>query len=626
VIIRMSKVAVTGPRDLLVPVLETIRRSEALQIDADIKERITEGGALQLRPLALDGKTLAERLFFEDLKLKIERLLALLPKADTRESYLSPSRAINSIATLVGKHLVACEERSRRRETLQAELAQINRQQVFLATVESLAPKGAEAAGLEFIGVEVRDPAALEQLTRVAGRLLLGAQVRTARADDGSYIGLLTTEKELADQLKDNLRGNHIPEITLPSYLEGLSLQDKIKAAGTRHDELTAELAGIDLESSHFAQRWRGLYENVAGWLEKRLSLLKTSGSLYETDRCFVVFGWIPSTRLETLRQSLAAKHGDTVVVEEQEILKRDLDEVPVALRNPPYFRPFELLVRLLPLPRYTSVDPTPFIGIFFPLFFGMILGDVGYGVVLLLVAAGLVAFVKHNRTLRQAGQILLVGALYTIIFGAIYGECFGDFGTRVLGLPSGCVDRRTSIMPMLYFTLAVGSVHVVVGLILGVLSALKGRRTKEAVFRVGSIIVVLCIAGILVSYFAPVAALIRRPLIVVSLVIAPILLVTGGLLAPFELLRHLGNIVSYARIMAVGLASVLLAYVANSLAGTAGSVWMGVTVAVLLHTFNILLGVFAPTIHALRLHYVEFFSKFVEPGGRRYQPLKKGE
>ena len=622
----MSKVAVTGPRDLLVSVLETIQRSEALQIDADIKERITEGATLQLRPLALDGKTLAERLFFEDLKLKIERLLVLLPKVETRESYLSPSRAINSVANLVGKHLDACEARSRRREGLQAELAQVNRYQVFLATVESLAPKGAEAEGLEFIGVEARDPAALEQLTRVAGRLLLGAQVRTARAEDGSYIGLLTTEKDLADQLKDSLRGNHIPEITLPSYLEGLSIQDKIKAAGTRHDELTVELAGIDGESSQFAQRWRGLYENVAAWLEKRLSLLKTSASLYETDRCFVVFGWIPSARLDNLRESLAAKHGDTVVVEEKEILRQDLDEVPVALRNPPYFRPFELLVRLLPLPRYTSVDPTPFIGIFFPLIFGMILGDVGYGLVLLLVAAGLVGFVKRNRTLRQAGQILLVAALYTIIFGAVYGEYFGDFGTRVLGLPAGFVDRRTSIMPMLYFAMAVGSVHVVLGLVLGVLSALKGRRTKEAAFRLGSILVVLCLAGILVSYFAPVAALIRKPLIVVSLVIAPVLLLTGGLLAPFELLRHLGNIVSYARIMAVGLASVLLAHVANSLAGTAGSVWMGVTVAVLLHAFNILLGVFAPTIHALRLHYVEFFSKFVEPGGRRYRPLKKGE
>lgn len=622
----MSKVAVTGPRDLLVPVLETIERTESLQIDPDIKERITDGAAVQLRPLALDGKALAERLFFEDLKLKIERLLAVLPKVEARESYLSPSRAINSVATLVGKHLEAGEERCRRRAALQAELAQVNRYQVFLATVESLAPKGAEAAGLEFIGVEARDPAALEQLTRVAGRLLLGAQVRTARAEDGSYIGLLTTEKELADRLKESLRGNQVPEITLPPYLEGLPLPDKIKAAGARHDQLVAEVAAIDGELGQLARAWRGLYENVAAWLARRLSLLRTSAALYETDRCFVIYGWIPSARLDGLRESLAAKHGDTVVVEEKELLKQDLDEIPVALRNPPYLRPFELLVRLLPLPRYTSVDPTPFIGIFFPLFFGMILGDVGYGLILLLVAAGLVLFAKRRRTLRQAGQILLVASLYTIIFGAVYGEFFGDLGTEVLGLPAGLVDRRTSIMPMLYFAMAVGSVHVVVGLVLGVLSAFKGRRTREAAFRLGSLVVVLCLAGILASYFAPVAALIRKPLIVASLVIAPVLLVTGGLLAPFELLRHLGNIVSYARIMAVGLASVLLAHVANSLAGTAGSVWMGVVVAVLLHAFNILLGVFAPTIHALRLHYVEFFSKFVESGGRNYRPLKKSE
>jgi V/A-type H+-transporting ATPase subunit I len=102
-----------------------------------------------------------------------------------------------------------------------------------------------------------------------------------------------------------------------------------------------------------------------------------------------------------------------------------------------------------------------------------------------------------------------------------------------------------------------------------------------------------------------------------------PILVVVGGFLAPFELLRYFGNIISYVRLMAVGLASVLLASIANRLAGAAGSVWTGVAIAIVLHAFNILLGVFAPTVHALRLHYVEFFSKFMETGGRDFKPLK---
>ena len=620
----MSKVEITGPRKEMLPVLETIERAEVLQIDPEIKGRIDEGAVLQIRPLALDGRMLAERLFLEDLSVKVDRLLALLPDVETRESHLSAPSAVNSIAAVIGKHVQSAEERERRREALQVELAQLNRYTVFLSTVESLAPKGADGAGLEFIGVEVRDPAALEQLTRVAGRLLLGAEVRTARAEDGSYIGLLTTEKDLATKLKEGLRDNRIPEIALPAYLEGLSLPEKIRATRARQEALRADVAALDKEAQDFALSWRGLYENVRDWLRRRLALLRTSASMYETDRCFVLYGWMPSASVEGLRKTLVAKHGETVVVEEREILQQDLDEVPVALRNPAYFKPFELLLRPLPTPRYSSIDPTPFIGIFFPLFFGMILGDIGYGLVLLLVAIGLVVFARGRRTLRQVGQILAVASVYSIIFGALYGECFGELGAQWLGLGPACIDRRTSIVPMLYFALAVGAVHVLVGLVLGIVSSLKGHRTREAVARLFSILTLLCVAGVLASYFAPVAALLRKPLLMAMLVIGPVLLLTGGLLAPFELLRHLGNIVSYARIMAVGLASVLLAYVANELAGAAGSVWMGIAVAVLLHAFNILLGVFAPTIHALRLHYVEFFGKFIETGGRRYEPLKK--
>jgi len=105
----MSKVEIAGPRDLLLPALETIEQLGVLQIDASLREPAHEGAAHGIRPLAWDGRTLAERLFLEDLKIKVERLLELLPEAEARESYLSPSRAISSVAALVAKHLEAAE-------------------------------------------------------------------------------------------------------------------------------------------------------------------------------------------------------------------------------------------------------------------------------------------------------------------------------------------------------------------------------------------------------------------------------------------------------------------------------------------------------------------------------------
>jgi V/A-type H+-transporting ATPase subunit I len=297
---------------------------------------------------------------------------------------------------------------------------------------------------------------------------------------------------------------------------------------------------------------------------------------------------------------------------------------VPIALRNPAYFRPFELLTSLLPLPRYASYDPTPFIGIFFPIFFGIILGDAGYGLVLAALALYLRKHFRKDRTVHDGATVLLISSCWTVLFGVLFGEFFGDLPERLFHLQPLVVERRTAIVPMLLFALAIGVAHVLLGLLLGAINAFQRHVRREGLFKVMSIVIIFCILAVLGTYFGVFPAVLTRPVILLILALTPILFFAGGVLAPLELLKSIGNIISYVRITAIGLTSVLLAYVANEVGGMTGDIVTGVVAAGLIHILNIVLGVFSPSIHSLRLHYVEFFSKFIEHGGRKFEPMTK--
>ncbi len=613
----MAKVRILGPRERLEDLLRVLQDLSLVHLSTP-----------EAAPLAHAELTAAQERERRHLVSALDDVEHALVALEIREGAAAVPPAVSRAdvghwARLAWQVRRETERLAARTASIVEERALIMKYQQFFSAFRALLQSEAQWPNATAYHVLLRggDTATIPQL-RASLQATIGEefQLFSQPLPSGETAVLLVVSAQGAGRVERLLAEARVQEIPVPEAYGGKSLTDAIPRMLTRLGEIPRELEEIRERRRTLAREHGATLRTARAALHDRLVALAALPLTGVTSRAFVLEGWVPARARRALDTGLSAAFGDEVVVSEVSREEWESEQAPVVLSNPRLFRPFETLVGLMPLPRYGSIDPTPFVAVFFPAFFGVMVGDIGYGLVLAALGLLLHARSRPGTTLRNVSEIIGPCALFSIIAGFLFGEFFGDLGRRWFGMRALLFDRSDALIPFLLLAVAIGVVHVVLGLVLGVVSA--RRHPRQAMGRgVSAAMVVLVIVALLAAVDVLPRAFFT-PVVIALLVAFPVLIVLEGLVAPIELLTTLGNILSYARIMALGVASVMMAVVANKMVGAMGSVVVGIVFALLFHLVNFAIAMFTPTIHALRLHYVEFFGKFFSPGGVRYQPF----
>lgn len=450
-----------------------------------------------------------------------------------------------------------------------------------------------------------------------------------AGIDEDTIAAITVFNKKVSEEVHSFIFSKNVNEVRLPTEYMGKPFEEVLRLIDARRDEMKIELESAKKEILELSEKWYHELLVLKNVLSDKNQEIEAFSQFGQTDYTFIIMGWVPEIYLDRTKETLFQQFGNSVLITECSLKQDQCERAPTFYNNPKIVKPFEFLMQLVNPPKYYEVDPSPLLAIFFPLFFGIMVGDIGYGLVILGFALLMKFKFKDLDWMQSLMNIMLISSIPAIFFGFFYGEFFGDFGemmgwlhpVHLLGITW---NRMEAMIPLLVFAIFLGVIHVFIGLGLGVLNAYTKRNKKHMAEKIGMLAAISGMILILTAFIEIIPAILLSAGIIVLIVALPLIIYGAGPLGPLEIMGTVGNILSYARIMAIGMASVILAMVANTLAGSLGVAVLGVVVAVMLHALNIVLAMFSPSLHSIRLHVVECYSKFYEGGGVVYRPFQK--
>jgi V/A-type H+/Na+-transporting ATPase subunit I len=467
--------------------------------------------------------------------------------------------------------------------------------------------------------------------------------------------------KKDKDLLRAALSRAGFSELTLPDRYKDLGVAKAVHTMEERSQSLPKRLSAIDDELNKLAGQHGAKLQAIHQVAANNQARYDRMMDMAESKYGFALQGWVPSVDRSKVVDSLKKQFGDDVAVESREADEHHDEAIPVKLENPGWIKPFEGLLSLFAPPKYGNFDPSWTLAVFFPFFFGLVVGDIGFGLMFAAIGwwmrrrgeqgkaldLGILGITIQPGALRPISTVIFWCSAWAIVFGFLFGEFFGNLfehwhifyvpgefheGEPSHGLIPILLPRVIRFTPILIASLGFGILQVLGGWLIRVIYGFKHHDMKhvwEGIGMLGGL------TGLIVFAWGFLSGNLNGGVMAILWIGLAVFLLgmimSRVFLMLIELASNAGNILSYLRLFAVGLSSALVANLATDLGFAIGGTLpiigpiLGILIGLAVHLIAIALTIIGHTLQPLRLNYVEFFTKFgfYDESGRPYRPFR---